>query len=389
MSAVAVTRDNAGVPPPVRPREPAELGLPEVFLFDFVLKHLLRARNATVADLSRRTALAPTLLEPLLLALRDQRCVEVTGRGVADAQIAFTLTDDGRRRAADAQAISQYCGPAPVTLEQYRGPDCRAVPRSGAGGCRPDPLGAGGPGSGGGPAGASRFGAEFRAGGLPVRSQRQRQDIPGGTDASRAWRFDQGAACDLRGGSDHHRLRPGRPSPREQGSRRRSVGLDRADRADARWVEVERPVVVAGWRTDARGAGAGIRPRRPHPFCAPPQLKANGGLLIVDDLGRQRISPRELMNRWIVPLDRRVDYLSLATGVRLGMPFDVRVVFSSNLAPEELADPAFVRRIGYKIHVGEMKESSYRAVVRAACVRRGVSIDDTMVDYLDSPPACA
>ncbi len=115
---------------------------------------------------------------------------------------------------------------------------------------------------------------------------------------------------------------------------------------------------------------------------APPQMKANNGIFVVDDLGRQRVSPHELMNRWIVPLDRRVDYLALNTGTKFAVPFDVHVVFSSNLAPEELVDPAFARRLGYKIQLIPMSAESYRAVVAQACARAGVPTDQTGIDYL-------
>src|SRR5690606_18335831 len=160
-----------------------------------------------------------------------------------------------------------------------------------------------------------------------------------------------------------------------------SARLDRSVRRDGRWVEVERPAVVTGGELTLEALDLSFDPvTRIH--AAPPQLKANGGLLIVDDLGRQRVSPRELINRWIVPLDRRNDFLALANGVRIEVPFDVRVVFASNLAPAELADPAFVRRIGYKVHIGAMPEVAYRELVRSACDRHGINIDEAMIDYL-------
>ena len=96
-------------------------------------------------------------------------------------------------------------------------------------------------------------------------------------------------------------------------------------------------------------------------------MKANNGLYVVDDLGRQLVSPQDLMNRWIVPLDRRRDYLTLHTGYKFQIPFDVIVVFSSNIDPAELADEAFLRRLGYKIHIGALSEEQYRQVFRQVC----------------------
>ena len=102
-------------------------------------------------------------------------------------------------------------------------------------------------------------------------------------------------------------------------------------------------------------------------YKAPPQVKANNGLFIVDDLGRQLVSPQDLMNRWIVPLDRHVDYLALHTGKKFMIPFDVIVVFSSNIKPSTLADEAFLRRLGYKIYVGPLDEPEYRDIFMRVC----------------------
>ncbi|MFP5406032.1 MAG: ATP-binding protein, partial [Gammaproteobacteria bacterium] len=106
------------------------------------------------------------------------------------------------------------------------------------------------------------------------------------------------------------------------------------------------------------------------------------GMMILDDLGRQRMPVRELMNRWIVPLDRNVDYMALHTGTKFQIPFDVNVVFSSNLPPSEIGDPAFLRRLGYKVHVGALDAPGYREVVRQACARSNLKFDPAAADYL-------
>ncbi len=379
MSATAAL-DEVGTPPAVQPRTLSDLGLSEIFLLDFLLKHLLRAREATVAELAERTAIAATILESLLQSLRDQRAIEVTRRGALDSQVAYALTDLGRQRASEAVTVSQYCGPAPVTLEQYRTRvQQQALDRVNVGNAQiraalsdlivGEEL-------------LEHLGAALNSGrstylygpsgsGKTSLAERMLRALGGTIKVPHAiWTGDQ--IITVFDPVVHRMIE--RPSIA-------SRGLDRAGRDDRRWVNVERPVAVVGGELTLEALELEFDPVvRTHN--APPQLKANGGLLIIDDLGRQRVTPRELMNRWIVPLDRRVDYLSLASGVRIEVPFDVRVVFSSNLAPEELADPAFVRRIGYKIYVGAMKEPAYRAVVRTACVRHGVTIDDTMIDYL-------
>ena len=155
----------------------------------------------------------------------------------------------------------------------------------------------------------------------------------------------------------------------------------RAEQSDARWVPCRRPFVVTGGELTLDTLDLEYDPHaRLH--MASPQLKANNGMFVIDDLGRQRVSPSELMNRWIVPLDRHVDYLTLNTGTRFAVPFDVRVIFSSNWPPADLVDPAFARRLGYKIRIDALDAERYRSVVTQACVRTGVPEEAAGVDYL-------
>jgi energy-coupling factor transporter ATP-binding protein EcfA2 len=157
--------------------------------------------------------------------------------------------------------------------------------------------------------------------------------------------------------------------------------LDRKTPRDARWIECERPVAITGGELTLamldlefdRSAGY---------YRAPPHLKANNGILIIDDLGRQLVSPRELMNRWIVPLDRHRDYLTFATGYKFMVPFDVVLIFSTNLKPADLADPAFMRRLGHKIHVGALTEGEYKAIFRQVCDEFEIEFVDSVFEHL-------
>ena len=115
---------------------------------------------------------------------------------------------------------------------------------------------------------------------------------------------------------------------------------------------------------------------------APLQMKANGGVFVVDDFGRQRIRPRDLLNRWIVPLESRVDYLTLHTGKKFEMPFDVLIVFATNLNPESLADEAFLRRIPYKIYAKNPTADEFGRIFELNCKRRNIAFDPVIVDYL-------
>jgi len=115
---------------------------------------------------------------------------------------------------------------------------------------------------------------------------------------------------------------------------------------------------------------------------APIQLKANGGILFVDDFGRQRVSPRELLNRWIVPLESEFDFISLVTGKKLRIPFDVFVVFATNLDPESLVDDAFLRRVRYKLEVGRPTWEQYRTIFEMACASHDIPFSEEGFAYL-------
>jgi hypothetical protein len=117
---------------------------------------------------------------------------------------------------------------------------------------------------------------------------------------------------------------------------------------------------------------------------APIQLKANGGVFLVDDFGRQRIRPQELLNRWIVPLESRIDYLTLHTGKKFQVPFDVLIVFATNLDPKALADEAFLRRIPYKIPVVDPTVDEYTKIFELNCRKRNLKFDPVVVQYLQA-----
>jgi len=150
---------------------------------------------------------------------------------------------------------------------------------------------------------------------------------------------------------------------------------------DRRWILTRRPTVIVGgeltletldliWNVDAKF------------YEAPFQVKANGGMLLIDDFGRQRVHPTDLLNRWIVPLEKHVDFLTLHTGKKFEVPFDELIVFSTNLDPKELVDEAFLRRIKYKIEIGNPPESDYREIFRRLCDDVGVPYNDSALDYI-------
>jgi hypothetical protein len=150
---------------------------------------------------------------------------------------------------------------------------------------------------------------------------------------------------------------------------------------DARWVKVKRPVVIVGGELTLKTLDLLYEPTVKF-YEAPAQLKANNGVFMIDDFGRQLVRPEELLNRWIVPLAEGVDYLTLHTGKRLKIPFDEMIVFSTNLEPKDLVDEAFLRRIRFKLEVGDPNEDEYREIFRRACTRYGIEYDDGALTYL-------
>jgi predicted ATPase with chaperone activity len=159
------------------------------------------------------------------------------------------------------------------------------------------------------------------------------------------------------------------------------VKVDSMLGVDQRWVRVERPLVTAGGELTLAGLdllwSAGGRY-----YEAPLQLKANGGTLIIDDFGRQQMPAVQLLNRWIVALDGGVDHLTLHTGQTVEVPFDVLILFSTNLPPERLTDDAFIRRLRYKIELPNPTHDEFREIFRRECARSGVRYDDHALTYL-------
>ncbi|HJV26058.1 MAG TPA: ATP-binding protein [Aromatoleum sp.] len=359
---------------PRAPRTLEDTGLPLLFLVELATKLLFVRGQMRLTEISHRLHLPATVLESLLAFMRAERVCEVMRRGETDGDILFELTDGGRARAAEYLGRCKYAGAAPVSLAAYvaqverqsvtkmcvtrervndafRGLVINSEVR--------DQLGAA-MGSGRavflyGPAGA----------GKTFLAERLSLLLDGDIAVPHAILVD-GEIIQVFDPLIHAPV----DADGHQG------GLDNLMRPDLRWVRCRRPMAITGGELTLRmldldyDASTGF-------YQAPPHVKANNGLFIVDDLGRQLIKPEQLMNRWIVPMDRRHDYLALHSGTKFTLPFDVVLVFSTNLMPSEVADPAFLRRLGYKIHIGPMNEDEYRNIFTAVCEERGVPFNQT------------
>lgn len=158
-------------------------------------------------------------------------------------------------------------------------------------------------------------------------------------------------------------------------------GLRANTRRDPRWVKIRRPFIVVGGELTLEGLDLVFDDTTKF-YEAPFQVKANGGILLIDDFGRQQVRPRDLLNRWIVPLENRVDYLRLHTGRKVEVPFDVLIVFSTNLPPKDLVDEAFLRRLRHKIEIGDPSFEEYREIFKRVAQDKRIEYNDQGLAYL-------
>jgi predicted ATPase with chaperone activity len=156
---------------------------------------------------------------------------------------------------------------------------------------------------------------------------------------------------------------------------------DKGLQYDRRWIKVERPAVIVGGEMDLDSLEINYNPQTKISE-APLQMKANCGTFVVDDFGRQRISPRDLLNRWILPLEKRIDFLTLSNGIKFQVPFDELLIFCTNIDPKELLDEAFLRRIPYKVKLKDPSEEKFRHIMKFMAPKYDIEYDDAMVDYL-------
>ena len=376
--AAPVAAWRPGDPPPL-PQTIDDLGIPEDRIGELQLKTLVGG-EASGSELADRLAVPFALLEPVIEHARAEKLVEVKGAsGVGAAGYRYGLTDLGRDRARQFLDVCRYVGPLPVPLERYV--DYIRTAAAGRGNLDRARIAGGFSHLVVGDAMLDRLGPAINSGkalflygppgnGKTVIAEGIGRAVGGEMYVPHAIDID-GEIITMFDPVNHVRA----DGPAAGSSLIAALGCDR------RWVRVRRPIVTVGGELTLNMLDLAFNPVSRF-YEAPIQLKANGGVFVVDDFGRQRIPPRDLLNRWIVPLESRVDYLTLHTGRKFEVPFDVFIVFATNLQPQSLADEAFLRRIPYKIFAKNPTEEEFARIFEMNCRRRGLGFDIVIVEYL-------
>ena len=362
-----------------RPVTLAQTGLSIGFLADLLSKHLALSGVLSFSQLAQRLALAGPVVEQVLQWMRKEGRVEVRARVAGEQDLRFGLTDRGRAEAMDAQMRGGYVGPAPVPLAEFaqlvrkQSVHAGLVTRQSMHHAfrnvviEPSLLDQLGPALNSGRAlfiyGTAGTGKTFIA-------RRLANALPGLVLVPHAVAvnetvirvFDPLVHLEIEG------LAHTSSMTFESGH-------------DPRYVLCERPVIVSGGELTAEMLEVHCNPDT-REFSAPLQMKASNGLLLIDDLGRQRVSPQALFNRWIVPMEEKRDYLTASGGQHFSVPFDVVLVFSTNLDPIALADEAFLRRLGSKICFRPVSAGQYRRIWAEVCAERATYCAPETIEYV-------
>ena len=368
--------------PLLEPRSIDETGMNRGFLSDLALKTIYSVGELSGQAIAEQLRLPFSgVVEEALTFLKREQLVSITGsKGFDERAFRYSIASAGIERVREALNRSQYVGPAPVTLEAYQ----KVMQTQSIA----DVV-------------VSREQVQNALSHLVINSKMRMKVGPAVNSGRSVFLFGPPgdgktviakAMASMLGGEmfipyavevDGHiikvfdELNHQAVDSVEGGSAARSE----AGRVDRRWILIERPIVVTGGELTLESLDLVYDDTSKY-YEAPFQMKANGGMFLIDDFGRQQVRPRDLLNRWIVPLETRVDYLTLHTGKKVEIPFDQLIVFSTNIDPKALVDEAFLRRIRHKIEVANPSEREFYDIFRRVAAERNVPFDQEGFMYL-------
>jgi hypothetical protein len=349
-----------------------DTGVAHGFLCDLALKHVASLPDPSTASVADRLKLPKALTEELLYHLYREKLIEMRLQSAIGAT-RYAMLDHGWERVSRLQSQNGYLGPAPVSLDDYAHMmRLQAVPFR--------------------PASMDSVRAAFRDLVLPdsllqtlgcvinSRSSLFLTGLPGTGKTAVSERMNAALfgniwipyAIEIDGqiirifDAHCHEAVPESNSALEH---------------DRRWIEIRRPLVIVGGELTLENADLAWSSAAKF-YEAPFQVKSNGGTLVIDDFGRQRMPPQDLLNRWILPLERRVDFLTLHNGKKIEVPFEQLVVFSTNLEEKDLVDEAFLRRMGYRARVEPPTPGAFIEIFKRTAMGRGIKFDQECLDYI-------
>jgi predicted ATPase with chaperone activity len=356
---------------PIPPTTVEETQLDFSFLADLALKTAYADANCTTTRMARQLCLPTPIARLLLEHLCKEKLIEISGQN-SHLDYRYTILERGWQRANRLLDLCSYIGPAPVSLQSYTAmvsqqskarqpvlpelvhnalsnlvlPEMTLQTIGLVANSRRTLFMFGEPGNGKTSIAVALHSAQTGEIWIPYAIEVDNQIIK---------MFDQ-----------HNHVQ---------------VETNDDDKYDKRWIKIKRPLVIVGGEMTIETMDLIYSPTVRY-YEAPFQMKANGGTLIIDDFGRQRIDPRDLLNRWIIPLERSMDYLTLHTGKKIEVPFNPLLIFATNLHLKDLVDEAFLRRMGYRLHIAPPTRKQYISIFQGVLEDNGLDYDGKLLEFL-------